>query len=328
MKFPAVSADELAMIGDCAPMQDLAHRIRLVAPRRSTVLILGETGTGKEVAARAIHAASTRSQHLFFAVNCGALPGNLLEAELFGHTRGAFTGATATRIGRFEAAHGGTLFLDEIGDLPLELQTKLLRVLQEREIQRLGSSETIPVDVRVIAATNVNLEAKVRDGDFREDLFYRLNVVPLRIPPLRERRSDIPLLARYFVGKVCEGEGIPEKRLRPEAEETLMAHDWPGNVRQLENAIEMAVALSGERRDLRPEDFPLPARRTVSSGDPIAIPLPESGIDFERTIQAIELSLLRQALDRAKGNKSRAAGILHLNRTTLTAKLRSLSATA
>jgi DNA-binding NtrC family response regulator len=328
MKFRARPVDGAYMIGDSAPMRDVMQRIRLVAPRRSTVLILGETGTGKEVAARAIHAAGPRAAQPFVAVNCGALPDNLLEAELFGHVKGAFTGAWTSRVGRFEAAQRGTIFLDEIGELPMDLQAKLLRVLQEREVQRLGSSETIPVDVRVIAATNADLEARVRQGQFREDLFYRLNVVPLRIPALRERRSDIPLLARHFVEKVCAAEGVPAKRFRPGVEEALAACDWPGNVRQLENAVEMAVALSGDRVDLGVEDFPLPAARAAASGDSIAIPLPESGIDFARTIQAIELSLLQQALERANGNKSRAADILHLNRTTLTAKLKSLSASA
>jgi transcriptional regulator with GAF, ATPase, and Fis domain len=328
MKFRRPSADERTMIGESLPMREIVQRIQLVAPRRSTVLILGETGTGKEVAARAIHAAGPRAAHPFIAVNCGALPDNLLEAELFGHVKGAFTGAWTSRVGRFEAAQHGTIFLDEVGELPLELQAKLLRVLQEREVQRLGSSESIPIDVRVIAATNANLESRVREGEFREDLFYRLNVVPLRVPPLRERRSDIPLLARHFVAKICAAEGVGTKHFRPGVEDALSAYDWPGNVRQLENAVEMAVALSGDRIELTVEDFPLPAARVTASPEAIAIPLPESGIDFERTIQAIELSLLRQALERAQGNKSRAAGMLHLNRTTLTAKLKSLSATA
>jgi transcriptional regulator with GAF, ATPase, and Fis domain len=316
------------MIGASPAIQRVSSLIRLVGPRRSTVLITGETGTGKEVAARAIHAAGPRSARPFVAVNCSALPDNLLEAELFGHVKGAFTGAWTSRVGRFEAAQQGTIFLDEIGEMPLDLQAKLLRVLQERELQRLGSSETIPIDVRVVAATNADLEARVREGEFREDLFYRLNVVPLRIPPLRERRSDIGILTRYFVEKVCLAEGIPAKQIRPEVEETLAAYDWPGNVRQLENAVEMAVALSGDRADLDASDFPLPQARCRPAAETVAVPLPESGIDFERTIQAIELSLLRQALDRANGNKSRAAGMLHLNRTTLTAKLKSLSATA
>jgi transcriptional regulator with GAF, ATPase, and Fis domain len=316
------------MIGDSPPIRAIVERIHLVAPRRSTVLILGETGTGKEVAARAIHAAGPRAAHPFVAVNCGALPDNLLEAELFGHVKGAFTGAWTGRVGRFEAAQHGTIFLDEVGEMPLDLQAKLLRVLQEREVQRLGSSETIPIDVRVIAATNAELEARVREGEFREDLFYRLNVVPLRIPPLRERRSDIALLARHFVGKICAAEGVAPKHLRVGVEDALTAYDWPGNVRQLENAVEMAVALSGDRLDLTVEDFPLPTARVAPSSAAIAVPLPESGLDFERTIHAIELSLLRQALDRANGNKSRAAGILQLNRTTLTAKWKSLSASA
>ena len=317
------------MIGDSAPMREVVQRIQLVAPRRSTVLILGETGTGKEVAARAIHAAGPRAGYPFIAVNCGALPDNLLEAELFGHVKGAFTGAWTSRVGRFEAAQHGTIFLDEIGEMPLDLQAKLLRVLQEREVQRLGSSETIAIDVRVVAATNVDLEARVRRGEFREDLYYRLNVVPLRIPSLRERRADIPMLARHFVEKICAAEGMPPKHFQEGVSDALAAYDWPGNVRQLENSVEMAVALSGDRIELGVEDFPMPAARMVTPRDPgIEIPLPESGIDFERTIQAIELSLLQQALDRAHGNKSRAAGILHLNRTTLAAKLKSLSATA
>lgn len=316
------------MIGDSLPIREIFQRIHLVAPRRSTVLILGETGTGKEVAARAIHAAGPRAGQPFVAVNCGALPDNLLEAELFGHVKGAFTGAWTSRVGRFEAAQQGTIFLDEVGELPLDLQAKLLRVLQEREVQRLGSSEAIPVDVRVIAATNADLEVRVREGEFREDLYYRLNVVPMRIPALRERRCDIPLLARHFVAKICSVEGVPVKFFRTGVEETLAAYDWPGNVRQLENAVEMAIALSGDRLELTVEDFPLPSARSAHARHSIAIPLPESGIDFERTIQAIELSLLQQALDRANGNKSRAAGILQLNRTTLTAKLKSLSATA
>ncbi len=316
------------IVGNSSAIQRVVELIRLVGPRRSTVLVSGETGTGKEVAARAIHAASPREARPFVAVNCSALPDNLLEAELFGHVRGAFTGAAASRVGRFELAHRGTIFLDEIGDMPLDLQAKLLRVLQERELQRLGSSETVPVDVRVIAATNLDLEGRVRAGDFREDLYYRLNVVPLRMPALRERATDIPLLARHFLAKICRAEGIAPKTISLLGETLLTEYAWPGNVRQLENAIEMATALSGERATLEMDDFPLPVAEAAGPVRPMVIPLPESGIDFEQTIQAIELSLLQQALERANGNKSRAAGILHLNRTTLAAKLRSLSATA
>ena len=220
---PSAGHPSESMVGASPGMEDLARIIALVAPRRCTVLITGETGTGKEVAARAIHTAGNRSSLPMVALNCSAIPEHLLEAELFGHTRGAFTGAASLRIGRFEQAHNSTLFLDEVGDMPLDLQAKLLRALQEREIQRLGSSESIKVNVRVIAATNVDLKERVREGKFREDLFYRLNVVPIEMPPLRARREDIPLLARHFVHKICRFEGIPSKQLYNDASTTW----WP-----------------------------------------------------------------------------------------------------
>jgi len=298
-----------------------------VGPRRATVLITGETGSGKEVAARALHLAGPRARAAFVAVNCTALPENLLESELFGHVRGAFTGAVQGRIGRFEQAQGGTLLLDEIGDLPLELQAKLLRVLQEREFQRLGSSETVRVDVRVVAATNCDLEQQIEQGRFREDLFYRLNVVPIRMPPLRHRRGDIPVLARYFLEKVCRGEGLSLKSISSQAAERLAAFSWPGNVRQLENALEMAVALSGERPVLDTCDFPLVSGASVGAQSVIAGPtiaLPDSGMDYERTLARIERSILEQALRKTGGNKKAAAQMLGLKRTTLCAKVRSL----
>ena len=255
--FPA--AWESLLVGESSEMRQVVHIIRMVGPRRATVLITGETGSEK----RSPLARCTwrdRAGALVVAVNCTALPENLLESELFGHVRGAFTGAVQNRVGRFEQAHGGTLFLDEIGDLPMELQAKLLRVLQEREFQRLGSSETVRVDVRVVAATNCDLERanRARAGSART-CYYRLNVVPLQMPPLRRRRDDIPLLARHFVEKVCRAEGIPLKSLSREPLERLAAYSWPGNVRQLENAIEMAVALSGDRAVL--DASRLPARR-------------------------------------------------------------------
>lgn len=322
------------LVGSSPAMERTAGIIRLVGARRATVLITGETGTGKEMVARAVHLASPRANLPMVAVNCNALPENLLEAELFGHVKGAFTGAIQQRLGRFEQAHRGTLFLDEVGDLPLDMQTKLLRVLQEREFQRVGSSETIRVDVRLIAATNVNLAEKVRQGKFREDLFYRLNVVPISVPPLRDRPEDIPVLARHFVEKICRLEDIPAPELAPATLALLQAHAWPGNVRQLENAVEMAVALSGGREVLQPADFaalsaslpagdsptPLLAPAQAAAG----VPVPDYGLDFERTIGQIERQILEDALRKTNGNKSAAAGMLGLKRTTLAAKLRSL----
>jgi transcriptional regulator with PAS, ATPase and Fis domain len=263
------------------------------------------------------------------SVNCSALPETLLEAELFGHVKGAFTGATNQRVGRFEQAHHGTIFLDEIGDLPLSLQAKLLRVLQEREFQRLGSSDTVRVDLRVIAATHTDLARMIKEGKFREDLYYRLNVVPIQVPPLRERASDVRFLVMHFIEKICRDEEIPVKQISRETLDRLSGHDWPGNVRQLENAVEKAVVLSGERPALFPGDFPLPPRK-----HPIAFPgndggfiaVPDQGLDFEKTVDGIERNILEQALKKTRGNKKLAAEMLGLKRTTLTAKLKSLVA--
>jgi DNA-binding NtrC family response regulator len=316
------------LVGNSPAMDHVTSLIDLIASRRSTVLILGETGTGKEVVARCIHEASPRSGRAMVAVNCPAIPQDLLEAELFGHVKGAFTGAMNSRIGLFEQAHESTLFIDEIGDLPLELQAKLLRVLQEREFRRVGGTETIKVDVRVIAATNCDLLEKVKHGKFREDLYYRLNVVPINMPPLRNRRSDIPRLVHHFIKKVCEQERLAFKSISEEALMRLCEYGWPGNVRQLENAIEMAVVLSGDRTVLGSADFPLPPdttrKRALDLESDKIVPLPENGLDFEQVIGRIELNLLEQALQRAKGNKKAAASILGLKRTTLAAKLKSL----
>ena len=300
---------------------------QLVAKRRSTVLISGETGTGKEVVARAVHLASPRNQSPMVAVNVAALPETLLETELFGHVRGAFTGAAQQRMGRCEQAHQSTLFLDEIGDLPLGVQTKLLRFLQEREFQRVVSSETIRVDVRVIVASNVNLLECVRQGTFREDLYYRLNVVPITVPPLRERPEDISLLANHFMAKVCLQEKIPQRRPSPATLAKLRAFSWPGNVRQLENAVEMAVAFSGDRELLIPSDFTLEAPALPGSRlHPIAVS--DAGLNFEQTVVRIERQIIEEALRKARGNKTVAAEMLGLKRTTLSAKLRSLAASA
>jgi transcriptional regulator with GAF, ATPase, and Fis domain len=321
---------ESLLVGESPPMRQIVHIIRLVGGRRATVLITGETGTGKEIVARALHLAGPRRRGPMVSVNCSALPENLLEAELFGHVRGAFTGAMQSRLGRFEQAHGGTLFLDEIGDLPLDLQAKLLRVLQEREFQRLGSPETIRVDIRVVAATNRDLPALIERGRFREDLYYRLRVVPIHLPPLTERRRDIPLLARHLAEKICRQEGMPAKHISPDALDLLSEYPWPGNVRQLENAVEMAIVLSGDRSVLVARDFPLePARgRLDSTGDVPVIPLPDGGFDYTRTLARIERGILEQALHRTGGNKKAAAEMLGLKRTTLSAKVRSLEAAA
>jgi transcriptional regulator with GAF, ATPase, and Fis domain len=319
------------LVGRSEPIQDIARTIARVASRRATVLITGETGSGKEVIARALHQASPRANLPLVTVNAAALPESLLEAELFGHVKGAFTGAYHARTGRFEQAHRSTLFLDEIGDLPLGFQTKLLRFLQEREFQRIGSSETVRIDVRLIAATNVDLLAKVREGKFREDLYYRLHVVPISAPPLRDRPEDIPLLAQHFLEKICRLEEIPVRRLSAEAVVRLMHYNWPGNVRQLENAIEMAVALSGDRGILYPADFaPVlgSGRPTLGLQQSASIDVPDTGLDFEQTVGAIERKILEQALNKTGGNKTAAAEMLGLKRTTLSAKLRSLGAAA
>jgi DNA-binding NtrC family response regulator len=314
------------LVGESRAMEAVAETIRLVGNRRCTVLISGETGTGKEMAARALHAASQRGQHQMIALNCSALPENLLEAELFGHTRGAFTGAASARIGRFEQANKGTIFLDEIGDMPIDLQAKLLRVLQEREIQRLGSSDSIKVDVRVIAATNVDLQERVKQGRFREDLYYRLNVVPLHMPPLRKRVSDIPVLVNHFIRKICSAENISPKRITPEAMTRLCAQPWPGNVRQLENAVEMAVAVSGDNDALAPRDFGLsmgPARvLAMQNNSEFAVPSDES-LDFDTAVSRFELAMLHRALRNSGGNKTVAAERLGMKRTTLIMKMRS-----
>ena len=325
------AATPYPLVGDSPDMRQISRIISLVGPRRATVLITGETGTGKELAARALHLAGPRSRGPFVAVNCNSLPENLLEAELFGHVKGAFTGAVQARTGRFEQAHGGTLFLDEIGDLSVEMQAKLLRVLQEREFQRLGSSETVKVDVRVVAATNCSLPRRIEQGRFREDLYYRLNVVPLEMPPLRQRPGDIPDLAAHFLTKVCAAENLPLKSLSADAVDRLCRFSWPGNVRQLENSIEMAVALSGERRLLEAHDFPLPEVLARSAPNLPAVPLvavPDTGLDMEGTLTEIERSILEQALQKTGGNKKAAAQMLRLKRTTLSAKVRSMAASA
>jgi DNA-binding NtrC family response regulator len=313
------------LVGESRVMQEVTELIRLVGPRKSTVLITGETGTGKELVARAIHCASQRATQPIVAVNCAALPGGLLEAELFGHTRGAFTGAMNQRAGRFELAHGTTLFLDEVGETPLDLQPKLLRALQEREIQRLGSSETIRVDCRVIAASNSDLLSAVRNKTFREDLLYRLQVVRVHVPPLRERREDIPLLVSHFVEKTCRLEDVPVKEVTRQALQRLSSYLWPGNVRQLQHAVEHAIALSGKRRRLLPCDFPRLEEPDEEPAGKSEFEVPDSGIKYEETMARIERMLLSQALQKVGGNKAKAAAMLGMKRTTLVSKVKALS---
>ena len=305
------------LIGESQAMRELHAMIRLVGPRQSTVLITGETGTGKEMIARAIHMASKRAGNALVAVNCAAIPENLAEAELFGHAKGAFTSAVSHRIGRFEQAHRGTILLDEIGEIPMEVQPKLLRVIQERELQRIGSSETIQLDTRVIAATNVDLEVAVEQKRFREDLLYRLNVVPIRVPSLRARVTDIPLLVEHFAEKVCRREGLRPKTVSPNALERLMGYHWPGNVRQLEHVIERSISLAGNRDRLYLGDIQLPDSRRVAEIAGPEIDVPMTGMNFERVIGQVERLLIQEALRKCDGNKAKAARILGLKRTTM-----------
>jgi DNA-binding NtrC family response regulator len=309
------------LVGASSAMSQLYAMVAMVAPKNSTVLITGETGTGKELVAKAIHYNGPRKSHPLVSVHCGAVPANLLEDELFGHVKGAFTGAHQHRIGRFEAANHGSLFLDEVGTMPLDLQVKLLRVLQEREFQKVGGTTTVKVDVRIIAATNGDLLDKVRKGEFREDLYYRLNVIPIQIRPLRERPEDIPMLVTHFLRKFCTEQNVPVKQVSHQAIKHLVGFSWPGNVRQLENAIEMAVALSGGREFLDVADFPTIAAAPLAA-EPAAreIAIPEEGIHFNTVVSELERRLILQSLEKSQGNKKRAASLLHLKRTTLVEK--------
>ncbi|MBS3957385.1 MAG: sigma-54-dependent Fis family transcriptional regulator [Clostridiales bacterium] len=298
-------------------MMAVIENVRKVAPTNATVMIYGESGTGKELVARAIHSLSSRDGKPFISVSAGALPETLLESELFGYEKGAFTGAVSAKPGRFEMANGGTIFLDEIGDITPAVQVKLLRVLQERRFERLGGTRTVEVDVRVVAATNRDLQQLIADGGFREDLFYRLNVVPVTLPPLRVRSGDIPLLVAHFLEKLNAG----AKTISQKAMEALLAYRWPGNIRELENTIERIVILShGE--EIGVEDLPLEIRLNsgVCSDASGGFTLPEEGVDLEE----VELDLVRQALDRAGGNVPKAAKLLGLTTKTLEARMQRL----
>jgi len=310
------------IIGTGPAMHRVFELVETVASLTSTVLVTGETGTGKELIAKAIHFNSPRRDQKLVSINCGAIPENLLESELFGHTKGAFTGAVQTRIGRFEQANGGTIFLDEIGTMPLTLQVKLLRVLQEREFERVGGSGTIKVDVRIIAATSANLERMVSDGTFREDLYYRLNVIPINLPPLRERREDVPLLVQSFVSHFCERHNLELKSVSPQVMKALMAYDWPGNVRQLENVVERMVALSGNRTGIMPSDLPSQMQTPVQMIAAPYVEIPDEGINFQDVVTDMERELILQSLRRTNGNKKLAAKLLSLKRTTLIEKIK------
>ena len=316
------------LIGQSAGMRDLSQLLETVAATSSTVLITGETGTGKELAARAIHHSSPRRNNRFVAINCSAIPETLLEAELFGHVRGAFTGAVGARQGRLEQANKGTLFLDEVGTMSPALQAKLLRVLQEREFERVGDSHTIKIDVRVIAATHSDLAKMVAEGTFREDLYYRLNVIPVHIPPLRDRREDIPLLVQHFLKKLALDGGRSSLTVSQDAMRRLMSYQWPGNVRQLENVVERALAFSGSRTQIELPDFGPEIQQSASSIETGAVLFPEDGLDFDQFIEGIELSLIKRSLERTRGNKRQAAKLLKLKRTTLIEKLKRLEAPA
>ncbi|MCS7314272.1 MAG: sigma 54-interacting transcriptional regulator [Bryobacterales bacterium] len=298
------------MVGQSLAFQSLLERIRIVAPTDATVLIEGETGTGKELVARAIHEASKRSGRSFVKVNCAAIPATLLESELFGHEKGAFTGALAQKIGRFEVADGGTLFLDEVGEIPLDLQPKLLRAIQEQEFERLGSNRTIRVNVRLIAATNRNLKAMMEEGKFRSDLFYRLNVFPIQVPPLRERKEDIPLLVSYFVQKYAQRMGRKIDSIPSSAMQALVRYHWPGNIRELQNVIERSVILStGRVLQLAMPEAGLPARGSVLTG---------GDSERERILRA-----LRQTGGVVGGPRG-AAALLGMKRTTLQSRMKKL----
>lgn len=309
------------ILGRSRPMQVLFQTLEMVAPSNSTILVTGETGTGKEVVARAIHHNSPRRANRFVALNCSAIPETLLEAELFGHVRGAFTGAVGARQGRFEQAHKGTIFLDEVGTMSTALQMKLLRALQEREFERVGDNQTIKVDVRVIAATNSDLGKMVGEGTFREDLYYRLNVIPVRLPPLRDRRDDVPLLVKHFLEKFAPGAPVVVSQAAMRA---LMAYPWPGNVRQVENAIERAVALGSGRHEIDVSDLPPEILETPRASAPPSVDFPAEGLDMPQYLADIERGLIERSLQQTGGNRNKAAELLRIKRTTLVEKLKRL----
>jgi DNA-binding NtrC family response regulator len=313
------------IIGRSPAMTAVFSTLELVAPMNSTVLIEGETGTGKELIARTIHHNSNRRDQPFVAFNAAAIPEGLVETELFGHVKGAFTGAVQARAGRFETAHRGTLFIDEVSSMSLALQAKLLRALQERQLERVGESRATKFDIRLIAATNVDLRKMVREGTFREDFFYRLNVISLKLPPLRNRREDIPVLTQHFVRKACDANGLPPRSVGQEALRTLMACPWPGNIRQLENAIEHAVAMSGAGSEITTAMLPDEVRTPSESHMLPSLAIPDEGLNFVSVVTQLERDLILRCLEKTGGNKRQAARLLQLSRTTLIDKLHRLN---
>jgi len=313
------------IIGNSEPIRKIFATLKLVAPMNSTVLIQGETGTGKELIARTIHAHSPRRDQQFVAFNAAAIPESLAEAELFGHVKGAFTGAVNARVGRFELAHKGTLFIDEVAEMSPPLQAKLLRALQERTMERVGDSRSVSVDIRVIAASNLDLKQLVKEGKFREDLYYRLNVVPITLPSLRSRRDDIPLLAQHFVRRSAKANGLSPRTIAQDAMRALMNYTWPGNIRQFENAIEHAVAMSGTGTELTTEMLPEELREPAQTGMRSEITIPDEGINFASVVSQLERDLILRCLEKTGGNKRQAARLLQLSRTTLIDKLQRLS---
>jgi len=310
------------IIGTGRSMARIFELIDSVAGLNSTVLIQGETGTGKELIAKAIHFNSPRKDQKMVSINCGAIPENLLESELFGHVKGAFTGAVQNRVGRFEQGNNGTIFLDEVGNMPLSLQVKLLRVLQEREFERVGGNNSIKVDVRIIAATSSNLEKMVSEGTFREDLYYRLNVIPIHMPALRDRREDIPLLIQRFITQFSETHKLELKTVSPQVMKAMMGYEWPGNVRQLENIVERMVALTGTRTAIMPPDLPPEIQSGDGFGNGTVFEIPEEGINFTNIVVDMERELILKGLRKANGNKKLAAKLLNLKRTTLIEKIK------
>jgi DNA-binding NtrC family response regulator len=313
------------IIGNSEPIRKVFATLKLVAPMNSTVLIQGETGTGKELIARTIHAHSPRHDQQFVAFNAAAIPESLAEAELFGHVKGAFTGAVNARVGRFELAHKGTLFIDEVAEMSPPLQAKLLRALQERTMERVGDSRSVSVDIRVVAASNLDLKQLVKEGKFREDLYYRLNVVPITLPSLRSRRDDIPLLAQHFVRRSAKANGLAPRTIAQDAMRALMNYSWPGNIRQFENAIEHAVAMSGAATELTTDMLPEELREPAAPGMRSEITIPDEGINFASVVSQLERDLILRCLEKTGGNKRQAARLLHLSRTTLIDKLQRLS---